>query len=138
MRKRKKTYSCGLEAALAVTGGRWKFLILWVLSHQGTKRFGELRRAVAGISEKMLIQELKELELDGVIARRDFKEVPPRVEYSLTAFGIELGEATQPLCDWGTKNIERISGHPLQVDPLSAASQPDMTKLTRAVPASSS
>ncbi len=110
MRKRKKTYRCGFEAALAVTGGRWKFLILWVLSHQGTKRFGELRRAVTGISEKMLIQELKELELDGIIARKDFKEVPPRVEYSLTALGIELGEATQPLCDWGTKHIDRISG----------------------------
>lgn len=117
MRKRKKTYKCGLEAALAVTGGRWKFLILWVLSHQGTKRFGELRRAVTGISEKMLIQELKELELDGIIARKDFKEVPPRVEYSLTALGIELGEATQPLCDWGTKNIERISGQPTLIEP---------------------
>jgi len=115
MRKRKNTYSCGLEVALAVAGGRWKLLILWVLSNQGTKRFGELRRAVAGISEKMLIQELKELELDGVVSRRDFKEVPPRVEYSLTAFGFELEEATQPLCDWGLKNMERIGGQPTQV-----------------------
>lgn len=98
-----------------------QFLILWVLSHQGTKRFGELRRAVTGISEKMLIQELKELELDGIIGRKDFKEVPPRVEYSLTALGIELGEATQPLCDWGAKNIERISGQPMQVEPAMAS-----------------
>jgi DNA-binding HxlR family transcriptional regulator len=115
MRKRKKTYSCGLEAALAVIGGKWKFLILWTLSNQGAKRFGELRRAVAGISEKMLIQELKELELDGIVARKDFKEVPPRVEYSLTTFGIELGEATRPLCAWGTKHIKRIGGLPTQV-----------------------
>jgi len=111
MRKRKRTYSCGLEASLAVTGGRWKFLILWVLSNQGTKRFGELRRAVVGgISEKMLIQELKELELDGIVERKDFKRVPPRVEYSLTPLGIELGEATASLCEWGTKHIDRING----------------------------
>lgn len=115
MRKRKKTYSCGLEAALAVIGGKWKFLILWTLSNQGVKRFGELRRAVAGISEKMLIQELKELELDGIVARKDFKEVPPRVEYSLTPFGIELADATRPLCAWGAKHIKRIGGLPTQV-----------------------
>jgi len=115
MRKRRATYSCGLEAALAVAGGRWKFLILWALSSQGTKRFGELRRSVAGdISEKMLIQELKELERDGIVARNDYKEVPPRVEYSLTPFGIELGEATGPLCEWGTKHIDRINGAPQQ------------------------
>ncbi|TQC70017.1 helix-turn-helix domain-containing protein (plasmid) [Pantoea dispersa] len=118
MRKRRKIYSCGLEAALAVVGGKWKFLILWVLSNQGTKRFGEMRRAVTGISEKMLIQELKELELDGIIARKDFGEVPPRVEYSLTAQGIKLGEAIEPLCEWGTKNIRHISGQPTIVEPV--------------------
>jgi DNA-binding HxlR family transcriptional regulator len=115
MRKRKKIYSCGLEAALAVIGGKWKFLILWTLANQGAKRFGELRRAVAGISEKMLIQELKELELDGIVSRKDFKEVPPRVEYAMTAFGAELAEATRPLCAWGTKHINRIGGLPTQV-----------------------
>jgi DNA-binding HxlR family transcriptional regulator len=115
MRKRKKTYSCGLEAALAVIGGKWKFLILWTLGVHGAKRFGELRRAVAGISEKMLIQELKELELDGIVARKDFKEVPPRVEYSLTTFGIELAIATRPLCEWGTRHIKRIGGLPTQI-----------------------
>lgn len=115
MRKRKKTYSCGLEAALAVIGGKWKFLILWTLANQGAKRFGELRRAVAGISEKMLIQELKELELDGIVARKDFKEVPPRVEYSLTAFGGELALATRPLCEWGSKHIRRIGSLPTQI-----------------------
>lgn len=115
MRKRKKTYSCGLEAALAVIGGKWKFLILWTLAGGGTQRFGALRRAVAGISEKMLIQELKELELDGIVARKDFREVPPRVEYSLTGFGIELAEATKPLCAWGTRHINRIGGLPTQV-----------------------
>ena len=75
----------------------------------------ELRRAVAGISEKMLIQELKEMELDGIVARKDFKEVPPRVEYSLTTFGVELGIATRPLCEWGTRHIKRIGGLPTQI-----------------------
>src|SRR6516162_6966529 len=77
---RDKTYGCGLEAALAVIGGKWKVLILWALRSEA-RRFGELRRSVQGISEKMLIQHLKEMEADGVVKRRDFKEVPPRVEY---------------------------------------------------------
>ena len=114
MRKRKKIYSCGLEAALAVIGGKWKFLILWRLTASAPQRFGALRRSVTGISEKMLIQELKELELDGIVARRDFGQVPPRVEYSLTAFGIELAEATRPLCEWGSRHIRRIGGLPTQ------------------------
>jgi len=115
LRKRKKIYSCGLEAALAVIGGKWKFLILWTLANGGAKRFGELRRAVAGISEKMLIQELKEMELDGIVTRKDFREVPPRVEYSLTSFGTDLAAATRPLCEWGTRHIRRIGGLPTQV-----------------------
>ncbi|HUO97562.1 MAG TPA: helix-turn-helix domain-containing protein [Rhizomicrobium sp.] len=114
MHKRKKTYSCGLEAALAVIGGKWKFLILWHLALDGPKRFGDLRRAVAGISEKMLIQELKELGLDGIVARKDFRKVPPHVEYSLTGFGVELAEATRPLCEWGSRHIRRIGALPTQ------------------------
>ena len=109
MRKRKKTYTCGLEAALAVIGGKWKFLILWTLANGGPIRFGDLRRAVAGISEKMLIQELKEMQLDGIVARKDFREVPPHVEYSLSSFGVELAEATKPLCAWGTGVISAAS-----------------------------
>jgi DNA-binding HxlR family transcriptional regulator len=115
MRKRKKTYNCGLEAALAVISGKWKFLILYALI-AGPKRFGELRRGVAGISEKMLIQTLKELELDGIVLRKDHREVPPRVEYSLTHFGVELAEAVQPLCAWGTRHIKRIGGLPTQME----------------------
>jgi DNA-binding HxlR family transcriptional regulator len=118
MAKRKKTYSCGLEAALAVIGGKWKFMILFHLAAGAPKRFGELRRSVAGISEKMLIQELKEMELDGIVARKDFREVPPRVEYSLTPFGAELAEASKPLCAWGTRHIKRIGGLPSQCDSI--------------------
>ncbi len=115
MGKTRKTYSCGLQAALAVIGGKWKFLILWSLARGGSKRFGDLRRSVAGISEKMLIQELKELELDGIVARKDYREVPPRVEYSLTLFGRELAQATGPLCEWGERHIKRIGALPTQL-----------------------
>ena len=107
------TYSCGLAAALAVIGGKWKFVILWNLA-SGPRRFRMLRRLVAGISEKMLIQELKELELDGIVFRKDFREVPPRVEYSLTAFGRTLAEASRPLCEWGNRHMRRIGQLPTQ------------------------
>jgi DNA-binding HxlR family transcriptional regulator len=103
-----QTYGCGLEAALAVVGGKWKPIVLWHLA-PGPRRFGELRRMVTGISEKMLIQQLRELEADGVVVRRDFQEIPPRVEYSLTEFGVSLGRALKPLCDWGREHMERIA-----------------------------
>lgn len=103
-----KEYSCGLEAALAVVGGKWKVLILWVLGTE-PRRFGELRRQIPGISEKMLIQHLKELESDGIVSRKDFRQVPPRVEYALTSFGHSLCEALAPLCAWGQKHMQRIA-----------------------------
>jgi DNA-binding HxlR family transcriptional regulator len=102
-----KTYSCGLEAALEVIGGKWKVLIVWALRLEA-QRFGELRRLVQGISEKMLIQHLKEMEADGIVKRRDFREVPPRVEYALTLFGQSLYAALEPLCEWGTLHMKRI------------------------------
>jgi DNA-binding HxlR family transcriptional regulator len=104
---RQKTYSCGLDASLDVIGGKWKGLILWAL-RSDAHRFGELRRVVEGISEKMLIQHLKEMEADGIVKRRDFKEVPPRVEYALTPFGQSLYAALAPLCEWGTLHMKRI------------------------------
>ena len=104
---RQKTYSCGLDASLDVIGGKWKGLILWALRSEA-HRFGELRRVVEGISEKMLIQHLKEMEADGIVKRRDFKEVPPRVEYALTSFGQSLYVALAPLCEWGTLHMKRI------------------------------
>jgi DNA-binding HxlR family transcriptional regulator len=104
---RQTTYSCGLDASLDVIGGKWKGLILWALRSEA-HRFGELRRVVQGISEKMLIQHLKEMEADGIVKRRDFKEVPPRVEYALTPFGQSLYAALAPLCEWGTLHMKRI------------------------------
>jgi DNA-binding HxlR family transcriptional regulator len=104
---KKRAYGCGLEAALDVVGGKWKPIVLWHLS-PSSRRFGELRRLVTGISEKMLIQQLREMETDGIVERKDFQEVPPRVQYSLTPFGISLTVALRPLCDWGTTHLTRI------------------------------
>jgi DNA-binding HxlR family transcriptional regulator len=107
-------FSCGLEAALVVVSGKWKPLILFHLVSE-KRRFGELRRLVAGVSEKMLIQQLRELQADGIIDRLDFKEIPPKVEYSLTPIGRSLAEALQPLCEWGSAHsadIEAIRQRP--------------------------
>ena len=85
-------------------GGKWKILIIWQLANR-PRRFGELRRLVAAVTEKMLIQGLKELEKDGVVNRRDFREIPPKVVYSLTERGLELANVLRPLCEWGTENF---------------------------------
>lgn len=105
---KRQTYTCGLEAALEIAGGKWTALVLWHLA-AGPRRFGELKRLVRGISEKMLIQTLREVEGHHVVVRKDFKEVPPRVEYALTPFGVSLIEALRPLCQWGTRHMARIA-----------------------------
>lgn len=100
-------FVCGLDAAVAVVGGKWKPLILWAL-HEGPLRFGKLRRTVPGVSEKMLTQQLRELEGDGIVHREVYREVPPRVEYSLTPLGQSLNAALLPLGDWGEANVVTI------------------------------
>ncbi len=101
------TYGCGLEATLSVLGGKWKPLILFHLQGDSL-RFSELRRRVSGISEKVLIQQLRELELHGVVLRNDHHQVPPRVDYALTHLGRSLLEALTPLCAWGERNREHV------------------------------
>lgn len=105
MAKGRTSYSCGLDAAVDVVGGKWKPMILWALHEAGTRRFGELKRDVAGVSEKMLTQQLRELEADGIVHREEYPEVPPRVEYSLTARGVALNEALAPLGVWGKAHV---------------------------------
>ena len=102
-------YSCGLDAAVSVVGGKWKPLILWQL-HYGAKRHGELRRSIGGVSEKVLTQQLRELQSHGIVGREVFAEVPPRVEYSLTDLGQSLNDALRALGDWGEKHAEHIIG----------------------------
>ena len=101
-------FSCGLDVTLRVIAGKWKPLIIYFLI-QGPNRYGELKRAVRGVSDKMLIQQLKELEGDGIITRKDYKEVPPRVDYTLTPLGHSLAEALAPLCNWGSDNMAEVA-----------------------------
>jgi DNA-binding HxlR family transcriptional regulator len=75
----------------------------------GPKRYGELKRLIQDVSDKVLIQQLKDLEADRVLARTDYKEVPPRVDYALTPLGRSLAEAIVPLCTWGTENAAEMA-----------------------------
>lgn len=100
---------CGLNATLRVISGKWKPLILFFL-RDGPKRYGELKRLVQGVTDKVLIQQLKDLEADRVLARNDYQEVPPRVDYALTPLGRSLAEAIVPLCTWGTQNAAEMAG----------------------------
>ncbi|GAB7193652.1 helix-turn-helix domain-containing protein [Kineococcus sp. NUM-3379] len=104
---RERDFSCGVNAAVDVVGGRWKPSILWVLS-EGPRRTGELRRELEGISEKVLVQQLRELERDGTVRRTVHAEVPPRVVYSLTEAGAALELALRPLGEWGDEHRGRI------------------------------
>ncbi|MFI6092175.1 winged helix-turn-helix transcriptional regulator [Streptomyces sp. NPDC051218] len=104
----KTLYACGLDAAVDVVGGKWKPMILWALYSGTTMRFGELRRNITGISEKVLIQQLRELESDGIVHREVYREVPPKVEYSLTPLGLSLNEALIPLGVWGDEHMQEL------------------------------
>ncbi|GAA0450247.1 winged helix-turn-helix transcriptional regulator [Streptomyces stramineus] len=100
-------YTCGIDAAIDVIDGKWKVLILWAL-HDRPHRFGETRRNLPGISEKVLAQQLRELEADGIVHREVFDVIPPKVEYSLTAQGLALNAALAPLAAWGNERIARL------------------------------
>lgn len=105
---REREFYSGLDAALSIVGGRWKSLVVWQLAAHGPQRFGQLRRLVDGVTEKVLIGALKDLEAASVVVRKDFQELPPHVEYSLTPFGSELAETLRPLCEWGYAHIDQI------------------------------
>lgn len=100
-------YSCPVEAMVEVIGGKWKGVILYHLL-DGTKRFNELKRLKPNITQRMLTLQLRELEADGIIHREVYREVPPKVEYSLT----ELGESLRPMIllmmEWATHNMEKV------------------------------
>lgn len=98
---------CPFIFALSLMGKRWKPAILWKMT-EGIYRFGEMKRAIPQISEKMLTQHLRELETDGLITRTIYPEMPPRVEYALTELGLSLQPILQQLNDWGesTKKIK--------------------------------
>ncbi|WP_418957654.1 winged helix-turn-helix transcriptional regulator [Streptomyces tritici] len=105
---RQGPYFCGIDAAMDVVSGKWKSLILWELHENGTRRFAELRRGLPGVSEKMLVQHLREMEEDGLVHRKVHAVVPPKVEYSLTEHGVSLNTALESLAQWGRERIDRI------------------------------
>ncbi|GAB3838948.1 winged helix-turn-helix transcriptional regulator [Dactylosporangium cerinum] len=101
-----KRYHCPVELAVDVIGGRWRPVILAHLK-EGAHRYGELRRRMPHVSEKMLIQRLRELEADGLVSRHDHGTVPPHVSYSLTEEGLSLAPVLQALYDWGADRAAR-------------------------------
>ncbi len=101
-----KTYNIPVEATLQVIGGKWKVVILCHLK-KDKKRTCELKQLMSGITQKMLTQQLRELEEDGVITRKIYNEIPPRVEYSLTDYGWSLQNVLNQLTAWGERCIDR-------------------------------
>jgi DNA-binding HxlR family transcriptional regulator len=101
----RKHQQCPAEKTLDIIGGRWKVLILWQL-YQRERRFSELLRAMTGITQKMLTQQLRELERDGIVHRQVYPQVPPKVEYSLTPLGESLRPVVDAMCEWGLRQGE--------------------------------
>ncbi len=93
--------SCPVTATMKVLGGKWKAILINAIYHTSPARFGELRRSVKGITQSMLTSQLRELEDDGIINRKIYAEIPPRVEYTLTEFGLTLSPIMQSMADWG-------------------------------------
>lgn len=91
---------CPAPTVIGLIGGKWKLRILQILIFQGTKRFGELRRRIDGITQTMLTNQLRALEADGLISRKVYAEVPPRVEYSTTVAGQDLAPVFNSMHDW--------------------------------------
>ena len=99
--------SCPVEAALSRVGGKWKGLIVLRLLVR-KRRFNELLRSLPGCTQRMLTNQLRELEADGIVNRESFGEVPPRVEYSLTDKGQDLEPMIRTMCAWGQKHVQGI------------------------------
>ena len=93
--------SCPVTATMQVLGGKWKAILINAIYHTSPARFGELKRSVKGITQSMLTQQLRELEEDGLISRKIYAEIPPRVEYTLTEFGLTLSPIMQSMANWG-------------------------------------
>ncbi|BAZ09465.1 putative transcriptional regulator [Calothrix sp. NIES-4071] len=99
--------TCEVESTIKVIGGRWKVLIIREL--MAVKRFGELQRALPGITQKMLTQQLRELEDDGIVRRQVYPQIPPKVEYSLTPLGETLKPLLYAMHEWGVKYLQQQS-----------------------------
>ena len=97
--------NCPVEAALDIIGGKWKAILVFHIL-DGTKRFNELRRLLPGLTQRMLTTQLRELEADGVIDRKVYPQVPPKVEYSITSFGLTLSPVLRELALWSDQHVK--------------------------------
>ena len=111
-----KAYSCTVELTIAVVGGKWKSVILYHLIKDRVIRFGELRRLLPRITAQMLTAQLRELESDGVVNRKIYPQVPPKVEYSLTTFGESLAPIIRAMATWG-ESYAKSSGKRIAIVP---------------------
>lgn len=109
-----KKYNISVEATLEVIGGKWKCVILCHLM-RGKKRTSELKRLMPDITQKMLTQQLRELEADGVIDRIVYNQVPPKVEYELSEYGSSLSGILNALCTWGEGHLTKVYGDKFEV-----------------------
>lgn len=100
----KNTFNCPVEATIQLIGGKYKAVILWHLMNQ-TLRYNEIHKRIPNATDKMLAQQLRELEKDGLINRTVYPVVPPKTEYSLTDFGQTISPILDAMCDWGTNYL---------------------------------
>ncbi len=99
-----------MEKVLDIIGGKWKMLVLFHLGMSGMCRFGELKRKIPGVTQRMLTLTLREMERDGIVNRKVYPEVPPKVEYRLTGQGADLKEVYVSMGKWGLKNVRLLEG----------------------------
>lgn len=111
-----RSYYCSVELTIQLIGGKWKPIILYHLGTNGTHRFGELRRSIPNITQKMLTQQLRELEKDGIIDRKVYPEVPPKVEYTLSETGQTIMPVLKQLCLWGKDYEARFGATEAEVE----------------------
>ena len=105
---RPKEVQCSypISYTLSVVGGKWKWVLLWILYNKGVQRYGEIKKVIPYITHKMLSGQLKELEADGLIQREEYHQIPPKVEYSLTERGRTLLPILKLMSDWGEKYMD--------------------------------
>ena len=100
-------FGCSVEAAIEAVGGKWKAVIIYHL--KTTKRFNELEKLIPTVTQRMLTKQLRELEQDGIVFRKVYAEVPPKVEYSLTDFGLTVKPVLKALEEWGNIYLDKLS-----------------------------
>ena len=111
-----KTYRCCFELALDIIAGKWKLVILYFIAHKKIIRYGELKNSIPDINERMLTRQLRELERDQLIHREVYKQVPPKVEYSLTQIGKSIIPLMDQLEDWGVSYNQKVKNAYVQTE----------------------